>query len=100
MGRHSIFPLNLLFWGASIVCDGPIKLVHCKKTKIRLVKYPQSINMKQNKYHQFYKRGSHMVTERVLVTIRGGNEEGKKMGERKGRIALHGNRKGFDHHQV
>ncbi len=35
VGRHSIFPHNLLFWGASIVstffCNGPMKLAHCKK---------------------------------------------------------------------
>ncbi len=43
-GRHSIFPENLLFWGASIVstffCDEPIKLAHCKKKKVGLVKHP------------------------------------------------------------
>ncbi len=33
--------------------------------------------MKQNKYPQCYKKGSHMATEKVLVTIRGENEEGK-----------------------
>jgi hypothetical protein len=58
MGRHFIFPKNLLFGGASIIstffsfCNGPIKLAHCKKEEEEekgLVRDPQLINMKQNK---------------------------------------------------
>jgi hypothetical protein len=30
------------------LCDGPIKLAHCQKKKVGLVRHPQLINMKQN----------------------------------------------------
>jgi hypothetical protein len=67
---------------STIFCDGPIKLVHCKKIKIGLVKHPQLINVKQNKNLQFYKRGSHnMVIKKVSITMRGGSE---KKGQKKG----------------
>jgi len=57
VGRHSIFPQNLLFWGAFIVstffCDGPMKSAHCKK-KNWTCEAPQLINMKQHKYPPEY----------------------------------------------
>jgi hypothetical protein len=59
--------LHSLWWANQI---GSLQ----KENKIKLVKHPQLINMKQNKYPWCYKRGSHMPTERVLVTIRGENK--------------------------
>jgi hypothetical protein len=48
--------------------------------------------MKQNKYPQFYKRGSHnMVTEKVSITMREASEKEKKGGDH----TLHGYLKGF-----
>jgi hypothetical protein len=37
---------------STFFCDGPIKLAHCKKTKVGLVRHPQLINMKKNNYPQ------------------------------------------------
>jgi hypothetical protein len=33
-------------------CDRPIKLAHCNKKKVGVVRHPQLISMKQNKYPQ------------------------------------------------
>jgi hypothetical protein len=45
----SLCSFNILFF-----CDGPIKLAHIKKKKrVELVRHPQLINMKQNKYPQY-----------------------------------------------
>ncbi len=55
--RQFILPLNLLYLGSfhnfNFFCNVPIKLAHCKKRKkVGLVRHPQLIKMKQNKYPQ------------------------------------------------
>ncbi len=43
----SLYSFNIFFR------NGPIKLAYCQKEKVELVRHPQLINMKQNKYPQF-----------------------------------------------
>ncbi len=50
--------LHLFYFGEPpqfqlFFCNGPIKLAHCRKQKVGVVRHPQLINLKHNKYPQF-----------------------------------------------
>jgi hypothetical protein len=64
--KHFIFQYNLLFWGSSIIstfiCDGPIKLVHCKKKKSWTWEAPPN-----NKYHGFISGVLALVANPTIV---------------------------------
>jgi hypothetical protein len=63
LASHKIFYFGRLCIVSTFFCDEQIKLAHCQKEKekkVGLVRHPQPINMKQNKYPENTCTNSHM----------------------------------------